>query len=108
MSATHQDTKEHLERLVGGLSPDEIARRLTSKHHDAPPRVPGATHTEPAIVEKRWALLPHAASVRASIADPISMAQAEHFASNIENFVGTVKLPVGLAGPLRINGTAAQ
>jgi hydroxymethylglutaryl-CoA reductase (NADPH) len=33
------------------------------------------------------------------------MAAYEH---NIENFVGTVKVPVGMAGPLRVNGLFAQ
>jgi hydroxymethylglutaryl-CoA reductase (NADPH) len=108
MSATHQDTKGHLERLISGMPPEEIARRLAPKHTPAPPRVPGATHTEPAVIDKRWALLPHAAGAREAVADPLSIAQAERFSANIENFIGTVKLPVGLAGPLRVNGIAAQ
>jgi hydroxymethylglutaryl-CoA reductase (NADPH) len=32
----------------------------------------------------------------------------QQYERNIENFIGTVKLPIGLAGPLRVNGLFAQ
>jgi hydroxymethylglutaryl-CoA reductase (NADPH) len=34
--------------------------------------------------------------------------QADAYLGNIENFIGTVKLPVGIIGPLRIRGSAAN
>lgn len=44
---------------------------------------------------------------QAALADPETVAQAETFSANIENFVGTVKIPVGVIGPLRLNGLNA-
>ena len=108
MSATHDVARKHLDTIAAGLSAEEVDRRLSAKSHPAPPRVPGATLTEPSVVDKRWALLPHATAVRPEIADASSLARHAAFAHNIENFIGTVKLPVGLVGPLRVNGLAAQ
>ena len=93
MSATYQDVREHAQRISGGLSPEEIARRLAPKHHEGPPRVPGSGsgHANPAVIDKRWALLPHAPAARAALADAASLADHERFAHNIENYIGTVK-----------------
>ena len=108
MSAPHEASRAHLQRVAGNLAPEEVTRRLSPKHHAAPPRVPGATQTTPEIVAKRWALLPHAAAMQPELADDATLAQHAVFARHIENFIGTIKLPIGLAGPLRVNGIAAQ
>jgi hydroxymethylglutaryl-CoA reductase (NADPH) len=46
--------------------------------------------------------------IHKELLDAQTEAQTDAYLSNIENFIGTIKLPVGVAGPLRIRGTAAQ
>ncbi|MDP2080366.1 hydroxymethylglutaryl-CoA reductase [Pseudotabrizicola sp.] len=61
-------------------------------------------------VSKYWERLLGKATAadRDALADPLTMAGLDQFNANIENFIGTVKLPVGIIGPLRINGLNAH
>jgi hydroxymethylglutaryl-CoA reductase (NADPH) len=47
-------------------------------------------------------------AARDAIADQATLDNAGLYSANIENMVGTVKLPMGVIGPLRINGLNAQ
>lgn len=66
----------------------------------------------PHSIEKYWArLLGNDATTSSDkdlLADPDTVENADKFSANIENFIGTVKLPVGIVGPLRINGLNAN
>jgi len=63
-------------------------------------------------VEKIWEQLSAHTSIssdeKKELADPLSIERAETFSANIENYIGTVKVPLGVVGPIRIHGTHAN
>ncbi len=59
-------------------------------------------------LERRWQSLRSRPESREALTDPQTLGQAECYQRNVENFIGTVKLPVRLAGPLRVNGLVAR
>ncbi|MFC3024905.1 hydroxymethylglutaryl-CoA reductase [Vibrio zhugei] len=71
------------------------------------PALPASGRLTPELVNKRWQhfALPEA---QAALLDPITEETMHSYTKNIEHFIGTVKLPVGIAGPILVNGQHAQ
>ncbi|MFT5407732.1 MAG: hydroxymethylglutaryl-CoA reductase (NADPH) [Verrucomicrobiales bacterium] len=106
MASKSSLARDYLRRVFGAADPAVLARRLDPRSKNLPERFPAGSKLSPEVVEKRWARLPGA--MREALFDPLTESHADEFAANIENFIGTVKLPLGIAGPLRVNGLFAH
>jgi hydroxymethylglutaryl-CoA reductase (NADPH) len=99
----------YLEQLLKDRAPEELTEALRPKpEQPVAGRIPRDHRISPRLVDRRWALLTHADGARERLLDPGTESDMALYERNIENFIGTVKLPVGLAGPLRVNGLFAQ
>ncbi len=90
------------------MSGDDESVRLSPKFHPSAPHVARNDDGSGQSVDDRWKLLDVPPQVREALLDGTSRTSLELYQRKIENFIGTVKMPLGLAGPLRVNGKFAQ
>ena len=108
MSIDQRQAAATLERLLAEKNAAELGARLASKEGAPVIRPAAGSGVDPETLDRRWASVGASAECRAALLDAQTSAQAERYKGSIESFLGTVKVPVGIAGPLRVNGTHAQ
>ena len=108
MSADYHRAQNYLNRVLRVHSLEELQRRLSPRLDNRLPKVPGGCRLSIENIDRRWRLLSVSDQTRATLLDSQTLTQLEAYRRNIENFVGTIRVPVGLAGPLRVNGVFAH
>jgi hydroxymethylglutaryl-CoA reductase (NADPH) len=109
MAIPYQHASKYLEQLLKERDQEQLSEALRPKPDaESAVRIPRDHRISEKMVEKRWTLFADVPGAREQLLDPVSAEDMEAYQRNIENFLGTVKVPVGIAGPLRVNGLFAQ
>ena len=108
MSTTKHRARHYLEAVLANFDQAAITERLAPKIEPPYRRLPRDHKLNAEAVQARWEYLAASAACRDNLFDGQTREHMARYERNIENFIGTVKLPVGLAGPLRVNGLFAQ
>ena len=107
MPTDYRRVADFLKIAIDGRSPEQLAR-FRPRHDSPPPRVPGGGSVDGTAIEARWQLPGLTAAAREQLLDERTRREASAYERNIEHFIGTVRVPVGLIGPLRVNGLFAH
>ncbi|WP_394252291.1 hydroxymethylglutaryl-CoA reductase [Vibrio profundi] len=99
--------RDYVSILGGDISADELELKLEPNFSKPANKLTPSPFLTEKNIDRRWASidLPDAQS---ELLDPHTQQQCLAYQKNIEHFVGTVKVPVGIAGPLRVHGLFAK
>jgi len=99
--------RDYVSVLGGGISADELQQSLAPRFDQPLNKLTPSPYLTEKNIARRWEKL-NRPELQAELLDSHTGSQASAYQKNIEHFIGTVKVPVGLAGPLRVNGLFAK
>lgn len=111
MSVSQRTAQVIRDRILSGSDTNALKKRLSPRWPSAEPlcdRVPLGNDHSAAGLEKRQAFLKKRGVTLDCLAGNVGLPNPETLSCNIENLIGFAQIPVGVVGPLRINGTEAH
>jgi hydroxymethylglutaryl-CoA reductase (NADPH) len=100
--------KDILAGILAGKSFEERARDVQPHHDPLPPSIPAKDEDSAAALEQRRAFLKERGFTIDQLAGTGAEIGPEELRANIESLVGFARIPVGVIGPLRVNGVNAR
>jgi hydroxymethylglutaryl-CoA reductase (NADPH) len=111
MPIAHDQARQIADRLARGRNPSllpELLAPTSESDRPVPPPVPRSRHWSAEAVAERVAFLEGMGHEVAHLTGRAERPDPATLQGNIENFIGTAQVPVGLIGPVRINGLHAH
>jgi hydroxymethylglutaryl-CoA reductase (NADPH) len=106
MSRSFYQFRGYIDDLLKEAPQEDILKRLKKGEPQPAPLIHPGHDAEG--VEKRWELLDLIPEEKQALWHEKSRALLDVSTGNIENFVGSIQMPVGIAGPLRVGGLFAD
>ena len=100
--------KDILAGILAGSTLEERARDVQPHHDPLPPGVPAKDEDSREAMEQRRAFLRERGFAIDQLAGVGEEIAPEELRANIESLIGFARIPVGVMGPLRVNGVNAR
>ncbi|MBL8888757.1 MAG: hydroxymethylglutaryl-CoA reductase [Planctomycetaceae bacterium] len=111
MTLPNHHAQAIIDRVLQGRSREDAVQRLSPRlpvTEPLPERLKSFTDHSVVALHKRRELLASLGICTTQLAGEGPEIEPEQLAGNIENQVGMARIPVGVVGPLRVNGSAAH
>jgi len=108
MAGKHELATQQIEQVLRGRTLEEAALQLQPDYSNLPRPLPVTAKTTPERVQSLWDRIKAPGGIQETLLGSTSREELAAYGGHIENLIGSVKIPVGLAGPLRVNGLFAK
>jgi hydroxymethylglutaryl-CoA reductase (NADPH) len=99
-------TQDHAARMLGALSLENAALRMRPDLENLPKPLGGSAKVSRERALGLWQEINGDPALREILLEG-TFDELSRYQGNIENFIGLLRMPLGLAGPLRVNGLSA-